>query len=126
MRSISPIATPSALITLFGTGVGLVCEQLEVAASDGERRAQLVGHIFEEMLLRVEGRLQAVQHAVDGGRHRTDLVTVLESRAQAEGIGRDLVRERGDRLQWPQPSARREPGAHDVIATPIAPASSVA
>ena len=68
--------------------------------------------ILEELFLRVEGRLQPVEHAIDGSGHRTDLVAVLESGPQSHGIRRDLVCQRRNRLQRSQSTASRKPCAH--------------
>ena len=80
-----------------------------MAARNCEWGAQLVRGVFEEPLLRFKRRLEAIEHPVDGGRHRTDLVPVLEPGAQAERIGSHLVGKRGDRLQRPQTPARGKP-----------------
>ena len=81
--------------------VGLA-EQVEVGAQRGERRAQLVAGVGDQLPLAVPGRGERREHLVERGGQAGDLVVALDrQRAQVLGAGDVLDRggEPADRAQ---------------------------
>ena len=88
----------------------LAIEHLQVAFDDGERGAQLVRRVGDELLLSGEGRLQPVEHGVHGECQLADLVlgagVADPSREILVGDGRRRPRDPADRVER---SAEQEP-----------------
>ena len=88
---------------------GVVPEGLEVAPDHRDRRAELVPHIGKELLLVLEGRLEAVEHSVEGASEFGDLVAAADRDAVGEvGVG-DRAGCPGERAQRLDGAAGRQP-----------------
>ena len=79
--------------------VGIVAEQLEVAADDRDRRAQLVPGVGDEFLLHGERRLQAIEHRVERPPELGELVVAFDLDAPREVRLADRSRGLGELAQ---------------------------
>ena len=86
---------------LVGVEVDVEGQQLDVGAQGREGRAELVGGVRDELVLRVAGLLQAGQQLVEDARQPRGLVVAVHGDAMAEVVGArdvlDVLRERRDR-----------------------------
>ena len=85
--SSSSWATRSARSRSRSLGVGRAAagQHLEVRAQRGERRAQLVRGVGDELALRALTSLERLEHRVERGRQARDLVLALRRRSAARG-----------------------------------------
>ena len=83
-----------------GALVGLAVQQLDLGAQHGQRRAQLVRGVRDEVALAREGALEPLEHAVERGGEHADLAAGADRPgAQREVAGVDRG---GDRRHAPQ------------------------
>ena len=106
----SPSASSHAARRHVGVGVGVGKRNLEERALSGERGAQLVGGVGDEMTLRLEGRFQALEEVVECPSELGELIVWAVKIEPAVKVGcRDLSRGRGDGSKRAEESAGEPP-----------------
>ena len=111
IRSSSSMAI--ARVAWVSDGIRRV-EQLEVPAHDRDRRLEFVLHVVEQPPLVGQGRIQPVEHVVDGAGQLRDVVVPDDGDARRALRRRDLLGrdpQPADRRE--QPADRREPDESD-------------
>lgn len=71
----------------FAGGAGAVQGDVEFGADQGERGAQFMAGVRDEPALAFGGRLQAVEHVVEGVAETGDLVVPVAGHVQAQMLG---------------------------------------
>ncbi len=95
-------------------GVTAVEGHVDLHGHGGERCAQLVRSVGDELTLRVGGCVEAIEHRVDGVGQLVQLVGRPGKRDPAPlAGGRDVARGCDDPLQRPQHATGHEPGSRD-------------
>ena len=89
---------------------GSSSEQLEVAAADRERVAELVVRVLDELALALEDRLEPVEHRVEAARHVGGLSGPADLDPLREVGLRDRVRRLGEQAHRREHAAGDEPG----------------
>ena len=109
MRAIrSSSSTTSAIVASRSSGSSL--RQLEVAADDRERVAQLVAGVVDELALAAHHGLEPVEHRVEASRHLGGLVTPARADPPGQvGLG-DRAGGIGQLLHRPQDPPSQEVG----------------
>ena len=91
-------------------GVGIAEGELEQGALEGERGAQLVGGVGDELSLRLEGGFEPAEQSVDGGAELLELVVgSFEVEPAVEVAGGDVAGGVGDGAQRAQSAAGDDP-----------------
>ena len=101
-------------LELLPSRVRIVEGDVDLGADDGERRAQLVRGVGDELPLRLERDLQAIQHRVELVGEVLQLVRrAVEADALLEALVGDATRHVRDLMDGPQHPPRNEPAEAD-------------
>ncbi len=98
----------------LGVGVGIGERDLQQCPLPGERRAELVGGVRDEVTLRLERCLEPREEAVEDAAEVGELVLgAVKSEPPVQIRGGDLLRGGGDDAQWSEEPAGKPPGSGD-------------
>ena len=93
MRSVDRSTTSRGVAQIVGRGVRVGERDLEVGADHGQRVAQLVRRLLDELALALEGLVEAAEHVVEGVGQLVELVV---------GPARSMRRDRS--VAWISPA----------------------
>jgi hypothetical protein len=98
---------------LVGVDLGIGQGDVHLGAQHRQRGAQLVAGVGDEAALRVEGRLQPVEHRVETRGQLGDLAAgVTQAGARVQGLGGEAPRRGRDGVQRAEDPPDEHPGHH--------------